>query len=1405
MALAAALLLPFVATSQTHALTVADGTATHDRLPVYGLYVDELQRNQIVYSASMIESASDAVNMVGGTINSLTFYLGSTATQPFGCTFTVKVMEVPGNGTISGFANTSSAQATTVYTGTLDASQSTMTVTFSTPYVYGGGNLLVEFANSTTSQWYSSSFYGVNTSHTASWTATGGSTGEGVSFVPKTTFSFTGGGNVTCHAVQNLAVAAVTDSSATLRWSDPNNTVASYTVYNALDTSAIATAISDTSYTVTGLNPNTAYSFIVEANCSSSDASLWRLVETRTECVAFDFPYNTGFEEMASNENPSCWDILSGGPYVHENTNLAYRGDQFLHFEGSTHTIAVMPEMTDSLVGKQVRFMTRPEDGNYTNCGNLQVGYITNLADLNSFVPLATYPVTLWGSEFAHEYYEQIVEFNNVPAGARVAFCHNPLYDNYFWYVDNVVLEVQPSCHRPSNFQAVAVTDTSVTLSWSPNDDPNATYTIYDYYDTTVYASGISDTSCTITGLAANTLYSLSLAANCSASEESLWTSLDVRTECGVVAVPYDENFERESTGSHPMCWEHLTHVSSYANVCNVTAYGTYEGNAALRFEYSLATGNVVALPAFNTPTSQLRLRFMQRAESTDANCGNLQVGYLTNAADAATFVPLATLDRVADYSRTIVSFAAAPDSARIAFRHLATGNNYYWYVDDLHVETIPACGDIDNVDLVTVTESSVSVSWSGTGAAGYLVEARQGSVVVASATTSSDTVATLSGLTLGQDYTVYVRSLCGNDSSLWSNPLSVHIGYCTPSPYLIDGQGIVNVSYGYDEVVNSNNRPTSAPYYGNYTNLVGDLPLSMPVDVAVTYSTNCTYGTIIWIDLNKDMAFDDSEIVYTGMSDATAPTTLHASFVLDADQDTGRYIMRIAGADYAFDDFVGSGSGFHDPCGAPYYAMYVDYSVHIVPAPACIPVSDVAVSNLTGTSATISWNHIGVASYSIFNGSTALATGIDSTHYTLTGLTPATYYDLTVVANCVAGDDAMAIHIAFSTPCSGALSLPFAEGFGASSPTRGCWDISSNNAENSWNTAQGLAFLVNRDAEVLRFSSYETASNGDYNQYAYSPSLDVSGADALRIFVRYWTQTTTDNLYFGYVTPNGTVWDETPYFSATAGEVNTYELYIPAVASQVVIRYFGNYRYYAFIDSVSVTAAVVNNVTLTSSDASRGSVAPEGTTLVPQGGSFTATATAAEGFHFSGWYEGTTLMSAANPYTFVPSADITLTAAFEPDVVYYTVTVSCDTLKGTVTGDGTFEEGSTVTLTANPKEGFGFNGWLDGTDIIDANPYTFTLTADRSLTVLFHTVGIDDVEGSSLALRPNPATTTVTLEGLSTGSRVTLLGLNGRECGQWTADGASLTIDVSTLPRGAYFLRIVSAGSAAVRKLVVR
>ena len=79
------------------------------------------------------------------------------------------------------------------------------------------------------------------------------------------------------------------------------------------------------------------------------------------------------------------------------------------------------------------------------------------------------------------------------------------------------------------------------------------------------------------------------------------------------------------------------------------------------------------------------------------------------------------------------------------------------------------------------------------------------------------------------------------------------------------------------------------------------------------------------------------------------------------------------------------------------------------------------------------------------------------------------------------------------------------------------------------------------------------------------------------------------------------------------------------------------------------------------------------------------------------------------------------------------TLTVrSANESQGSVSGGGTFDEGSTQTVRATPKSGFAFDKWSDGST---QNPRTVKLTSDLTLTASFKTAttGGGDQGGGTL------------------------------------------------------------------------
>ena len=89
---------------------------------------------------------------------------------------------------------------------------------------------------------------------------------------------------------------------------------------------------------------------------------------------------------------------------------------------------------------------------------------------------------------------------------------------------------------------------------------------------------------------------------------------------------------------------------------------------------------------------------------------------------------------------------------------------------------------------------------------------------------------------------------------------------------------------------------------------------------------------------------------------------------------------------------------------------------------------------------------------------------------------------------------------------------------------------------------------------------------------------------------------------------------------------------------------------------------------------------------------------------------------------------DAVYTAVFDSIVNQYTLTLSAE--NGTVSGGGTFDYGTELTITATPADGYEFTKWSDGN--MD-NPRTIILVENLELVAYFKKItnALDDVESS--------------------------------------------------------------------------
>ena len=135
----------------------------------------------------------------------------------------------------------------------------------------------------------------------------------------------------------------------------------------------------------------------------------------------------------------------------------------------------------------------------------------------------------------------------------------------------------------------------------------------------------------------------------------------------------------------------------------------------------------------------------------------------------------------------------------------------------------------------------------------------------------------------------------------------------------------------------------------------------------------------------------------------------------------------------------------------------------------------------------------------------------------------------------------------------------------------------------------------------------------------------------------------------------------------------------------------------------------LTNHTIFGTCNSQQGSVTGSGT--YQYGTIATLTALPNEGYVFTQWSDG----NKDNPRKVTVTTDATYTAEFTSQT--YTITATCDSKQGQITGGGTYTVGQEVYLTALPNEGYVFTQWSDGNK---DNPRKVTVTADATYTAEF-------------------------------------------------------------------------------------
>ena len=584
-------------------------------------------------------------------------------------------------------------------------------------------------------------------------------------------------------------------------------------------------------------------------------------------------------------------------------------------------------------------------------------------------------------------------------------------------------------------------------------------------------------TSIAVSGLSCNTVYTVYVRSNCGGGSYSRWSNgYSFTTDASIITTyPYIQSFgsvlsdcwsaSEEKSGSN-YHWQTTIADANYG--ASASPAGDYF--AYLNVSYASSTYNPYYLktPPFvldNVPKEVSYYYFLGNSGNTTTPVPlSLQI----SADGGATWADLyqhttanstfATTNAVSNWKRNTVDLSAYVNQT-VIFRFAANAKYGSGYcnqgIDEFTIENISGCTDPSSLIVSNITALSVKVAWTAPDPAptnGYQYEVRSsggaGSGVTglaASGNVPAGTVnATISGLLPSTAYVVYVRSDCGGEYSRWSQGAAFKtvIG---SYPYLQSFSSVLDkdwtASEGGYEVASYHwktttadagygvNGPKAGSYFAYlYVRYAGDLSNpyylntpaftldNVPMQVSYYYYLGAAGYTASPVPLSLQISTDNGATWTTIYQHTTAnskfATTGDVSNWMKNTVDLTAYANQTVKLRFASNS---NNYGW----GVAVCDQGIDEFV-LEDIPSCVEPRGLTVSNVTATTALISWNasssnpangyQYEVRTYGEpGSGTDGLAASgniaAGSTNLTLSGLTGSINYMVYLRSDCGGGD----------------------------------------------------------------------------------------------------------------------------------------------------------------------------------------------------------------------------------------------------------------------------------------------------------------------------------------------------------------------------------------------------------------
>lgn len=601
---------------------------------------------------------------------------------------------------------------------------------------------------------------------------------------------------------------------------------------NVDEATVVACPASDT-IVLSALQPQTDYELYARTVCGEDSRSLWSDAKAFTTlCEQQSVPYSEDFgtTTISQYDNvllPSCWIVLNGVDEITSSSNstsyvrivdettlntsystkyYGVTGDYLLFNAYSTRysgkvLYAVMPEFSAKLDKLQVSFTTAFETASATD--TLTLGYMTNIADENSFVPLVDIPKST--SSVTHTIVLGTYDVPSIYALLALRYkCAG--YTYYKVGVDNLSVTV---VNYPTGLKATDVTQTSATMSWNEYDGATG-YESLLVTGTDSTRNILAAATEPLTGLDVGTTYKYQVRAIIAEGDTTAWSQVySFTTKSAAVSFPYVCGFEDDAENTQ---WRFANSSTNKWYISGSNADAIKSGTKALYISNDGGTSNAYsASPAavsyayrtLDLDAGDYLISFDGKAYGEKSSSGSSIYDYLaaflvpyhesltadtysgSSTAAPANWTPIPidgamALAGDANWHQGSAIISIPADTiCNLVFMWRNDGSNANdpaASVDNVRIEKI-LCMPLTSLSYTGIGATNASFVWNKTAAESYQAVCLPSGVDFETALATytlnnlTDTVLTVDTLRSLTAYELYVRAVCeGGEYSAWKS-----------------------------------------------------------------------------------------------------------------------------------------------------------------------------------------------------------------------------------------------------------------------------------------------------------------------------------------------------------------------------------------------------------------------------------------------------------------------------------------------------------------------------------------------------------------------------------------------------------------------------------------------------------